>query len=216
MQRSTWVVVLLLCGCPRPVPTQVKQQPASPPPIRIPPGCDVALTGDWQHQDDSTFRYHFEDDRLDATVWVYRVFPPMPKPDAGVRFPGLRFTATGDAGVADAGTPDAGVPDPTHHHPLPADLMPRDGGAPLLASAVIHLRRTPEGFIGEAETLHLLPSGRECRATFNTRVTACTPSSLTLSSATSTPMGEGCQTPSSPQPAAMLEHRLARTDAGAL
>ena len=240
MPRFTSIVVLVLCGCPRPPPTPVEPRPPPPPAIRIPPGCEPALSGDWQHQDDPTFRYHFEDDRAEVTVWVYRVFPPMvvdagsptklfARPDAGVakaRFPGVKFSgppdAGPDAGPPDAGSPDAGAPydagpsDPLHHHPLPPDLMPRDGGTPPLASAVIHLRRTPTGFVGEAEMLHLLASGRECRATFATRVTACTPSTLTLTSATSTPVGEGCQTPSLPQPAAMLEHRLARTDAGAL
>ncbi|MBS1151307.1 MAG: putative lipoprotein [Myxococcaceae bacterium] len=248
MPRRTWLL-LLLCGCPRPVPTPVEPRPPPPPAIRIPPGCELPLTGDWQHQDDPTFRYHFEDDRADVTGWVYRVFPPVGvdagsptrlfpradagagKPAAGVRFPGVRLGGGKDAGAPDAGPPDAGPPDAgppdagppdagpvdtSHRHPLPPDLLPRDGGPPPLATAVIHLRRSPEGFVGETETLHLLPSGRECRATFVTRVTACTPSSLTLSSATSTPVGEGCQTPSLPQPAAMLEHRLARTDAGAL
>lgn len=224
MPRSSWLVLLFLCSCPRPLPTPVEPRPPAPPPIRIPPGCELSLAGDWQHQDEPTFRYHFEDDRLDATVWVYRVFPP-PVVDAGS--PSKLFPRPTDAGVKpappdagmpfDAGAPlDAGPPDPTHHHPLPADLLPRDGGPALLATAVIHLQRTPQGFVGEAEMLHLLPSGRECRATFATRITACTPSTLTLSSATSTPVGEGCQTPSLPQPAAMLEHRLARTDAGAL
>jgi hypothetical protein len=217
MPRCAWVFVVLLCGCPRPVPTPVEPRPAPPPPIQIPPGCDLALSGDWEHQDDPSFRYHFEDDRADVTVWVYRVFPPIGV-DAGspIKPPGA-LPVVPDAGAADAGELlDAGPADPAHRHPLPADLLPTDGGAAPLAASVIHLRRTPAGFIGEAEILHLLPSGRECRATFATRVTACTPSTLTLSSATSTPVGEGCQTPSLPQPAAMLEHRLARTDAGAL
>ncbi len=178
MQRiSPIIAVLLLFGCPRPVPTPVEPRPAPPPPVNIPPGCNASLAGDWVHQDDPTFRYHFEDDGADVTVWVYRAFPPK----------------------ADAGMPEV-----------------IDGGAPAFAAAVIHLRRGPDGFNGETETQHLLASGRECRATFATRVVACAPDSLTLSSATSTPVGEGCQTPPSPQPAAQLEHRLARTDAGAL
>lgn len=90
-----------------------------------------------------------------------------------------------------------------------------DAGPPP-ASAQIRLHRTPNGFVGETEMTHLLASGRECKATFPTEISACGPSTLTLRSAASTPVGEGCQTPSSPQPAAMLEHRLARTDAGAL
>ncbi len=214
MQRAAWVVMLFLCACPRPPPTPVQPKPKPAPAIRIPPGCELSVAGDWQHQDDPTFRYHFEDDRADVTAWVYRVFAPLdagaPKPP---RFPGVRFSAAADAG-ADEG--DAGAVDAGHRFPLPADLLPRDGGLPLLATSVIHLQRTPDGFIGEAETRHLLASGRECRATFATRVTACTPSTLTLASATSTPVGEGCQTPALPQPVAMLEHRLARTDAGAL
>ena len=143
-------------------------------------------------------------------------------PDAGAPDSGWLESGVPDAGVLDAGLEavdagvDAGPAEPAHHHPIPPDLLPRDGGPAPLATSVIHLRRTPDGFVGEAEMLHLLPSGRECRATFATRVTACTLSTLTFSSATSTPVGEGCQTPASPQPAAMLEHRLARTDAGAL
>ena len=155
----------------------MEPRPPPAPANRIPPGCDVSLAGDWVHQDDPTFRYKFEDDRADVTVWVYRAFSP--KPDAG-------------------------------------RVEPMDGGTPALVAAVIHLRRSPDGFVGETETQHLLTSGRECRATFVTRVVACATDSLTLSSATSTPVGEGCQTPPSPQPAALLEHRLARTDAGAL
>lgn len=212
-------------------PPQVKPAPR-PPAIKIPPGCDRSLTGDWQHQDDPTFRYRVEDDRVDTTVWVYRVFPPLvidAGPPPKTRFPSLRIgrvdagseagvpdAGPPAAGVPDAGFPDAGPPDPRHRHPLPPDLLPTDGGLPPLATAVLHLARTPHGFVGEAEMLHLLPSGRECRATFPTQVTACTPSTLTLTSATSTPVGDGCQTPPLPQPAAMLEHRLARTDAGAL
>lgn len=226
MRQAGWLVLLLVSGCPRPLPPPVVKQapkPKPPPAIRIPPGCEGSLTGNWQHEDDPTFRYRFEDDRTDTTVWVYRVFPPLVV-DAGapprIRFPGPRppkADAGVDAGVPDAGPPvDAGPPDPRHRHPLPADLLPADGGFPPLATAVIHLARTPNGFVGEAEMLHLLPSGRECRATFPTQVTACTRSTLTLTSATSTPVGEGCQSPSLPRPAAMLEHRLARTDAGAL
>jgi hypothetical protein len=295
MPRFAWIILVLTLGCPRPVPPPVERirptPPAPPPPIRVPPGCESALSGDWQHENDPSFRYHFEDDGVDATVWVYRVFPPTPvdagrpgrappqldagtqvrdagvikptrSPDGGVikaeralrgpdggviKAPRIRdagFVDAGffdagsfDAGFFDAGSPDAGALDAgdepgvrdggvnagdagpidtSHRHPLPADLLPRDGGVAPLAAAVIHLQRTPNGFIGETEVIHLLASGRECRATFATRITACTPSTLTLSSATSTPVGEGCQTPSLPQPAAMLEHRLARTDAGAL
>jgi hypothetical protein len=234
------------------------------------------LTGEWQHEDDASFRYHFEDDGAEVTVWVYRVFAPkdagvatrlFPRPpsdggtravdagpladsakakktgareraDAGSRegaVPLIPSTVEGrdgglavsqgevipsevegrDGGLREAsGSPDAGGRD--HHHPLPADLLPRDGGTALLPSAVIHLRRTPEGFLGEAETLHLLASGRECRATFSTRISACASSTLTLVSAASTPMGDGCQTPALPQPAALLEHRLTRSDAGEL
>ena len=138
--------------------------------------------------------------------------------DAGPPDGGTPDAGPIDAGSVDAGQEpfDAGPIDVTHHHPLPPDLVPRDGGNPLLASAVIHLRRGPDGFLGEAETLHLLPSGRECRATFPTRIGACGPFTLTLVSAASTPVGDGCQTPASPRPAAQLEHRLARTDAGEL
>ena len=176
MPRPALMVFLFfLCGCPRPPPISAPTKPLAPREARIPPGCDVALTGDWHHQEDPSFRYHFEDDSDDVTIWVYRVF---------------------SAFDASTGGPDA--------------------GAVPLAAAVIHLRRAPNGFVGEAELLHLLPSGRECRATFGTVITACTPSTLTLSSAASTPVGEGCQTPFLPQPAAMLEHRLTRTDAGAL
>ena len=164
--RPAWMLLVCLCGCPRAVPPPPVPQPPAAPVVRIPAGCDGELSGEWQHQDDPTFRYHLEDDRKDVTAWVYRVFVP--------------------------GGQDAG------------------------ATAVVHLRRTAEGFVGTAQSVSLPPSGRECTARFQTRVTACTPSTLTLSSATSTPVGEGCQTPALPQPAAMLEHRLARVDAGAL
>ncbi len=174
--RPAWMLLVCLCGCPRAVPPPPRPPPPPAPPIvQIPAGCDGVLSGEWQHQDDPTFRYHLEDDRKDVTAWVYRVF------DSGGQDAG--------ATVADAGSP---------------------------ATAVVHLRRTAEGFVGIAQSVTLLPSGRECTARFQTRVTACTPSTLTLSSATSTPVGEGCQTPALPQPAAMLEHRLARVDAGAL
>lgn len=169
MHRASLMVVVVLCGCPRPPPAPLEEKPRPPPPpaVKIPPGCEAALTGEWTHQTDPTFRCRIEDDTADATVFVYRAFPET------------------------------------------------DGGRPP-AGAVIHLRRTPKGFVGQTEMTHVLPSGHECQATFPTEVTGCTPSTLTLLAAASTPVGEGCQTPPSPQPAAMLEHRLARTDAGAL
>ncbi len=94
-------------------------------------------------------------------------------------------------------------------------FAPNDGGAPNAAAQLV-LRRTPKGFVGQ--TLSPVPqgSGPPCKAAFPTEITACGPATLTLQSAASTPVGEGCQTPPSPQPAAMLEHRLARSDAGAL
>ena len=244
MRRPAWAILLLFCGCPRPLPPQAK---ALPPPIQIPAGCEASLTGEWRHLEDPSFRYHFQDDGTEATVWVYRVFAaidagthsrlfPRPGRDAGALLDAgqgadggqpLDGGAALDAGPArDAGSPpDGGSPAQAsaadrstlaHHHPLPVDLIPLDGGTPPLATAVIHLRRTADGFLGEAETLHLLPSGRECRATFATRIAACSPATLNLVSATSTPIGEGCQTPSLPRPAALLEHRLARIDAGEL
>lgn len=94
-----------------------------------------------------------------------------------------------------------------------------DGGeatADGAGGAVIRLRRTPKGFVGQTELNVPQPTGPACKALFPTEVTACGPATLTVQSAASTPVGEGCQTPPSPQPAAMLEHRLARTDAGAL
>ncbi len=194
MRRFPWIVAFTLWGCPRPLPAPFPSPPLTPL-VRIPPGCESALTGDWQHVENSTFRYHFEDDLVDVTGWVYRAFGP--------------WQADGER----PDSADGGLSAPVN---LPSDLLPRDAGPGRLASAVIHLRRTPKGFSGEAETLHLLASGQECQAAFATQVTACTPSTLTLLSATSTPIGEGCQAPALPQPAVMLEHRLARTDAGAI
>ncbi len=167
---------------------------------------------------------------MKADAALTRLRPPEATPDGGLADAGppprVSETSSAETSSADAGAADAGNPRPDagfdggeeaeHHHPLPPDLVPRDGGTAPLAAAVIHLRRTPDGFIGEAETLHLLPSGRECRATFPTRIAACGSSTLTLVSAASTPVGDGCQTPALPRPAALLEHHLARTDAGEL
>ncbi len=86
-----------------------------------------------------------------------------------------------------------------------------DGGS---GAPTIRLRRGPDGFVGETHALAGLPSGATCEVTFPTRVKACGAEGLTLESASTGSVGEGCATPARPRNAVMLEHKLTRADAG--
>ncbi|MBX7116777.1 MAG: hypothetical protein K1X64_20795 [Myxococcaceae bacterium] len=98
----------------------------------------------------------------------------------------------------------------------PLDGGALDAGAPALAAQVL-LRRTAQGFKGttQAQAVHPL-GGRTCPVTFATEVTHCDDGGLTLRSATLTSLGEACQPDPSTVSPIMLEHRLARADAGEL
>ena len=87
-----------------------------------------------------------------------------------------------------------------------------DAGPP---AAIITLRRGMHGFTGEVAGKAILPSGEECDVRLPAEVRSCDDGGLTLASAASTAVGEGCQTPTQPRPTAMLEHHLTRADAGA-
>ncbi|MHB8418275.1 MAG: hypothetical protein ACYDCL_09375 [Myxococcales bacterium] len=39
----------------------------------VPPGCDESLSGEWQHQDDSSYRFTARDDGRELTLKPYRV-----------------------------------------------------------------------------------------------------------------------------------------------
>ena len=96
-------------------------------------------------------------------------------------------------------------------------VWPTDAGssdAEQLPSATMVLTRTADGFAGEAVASAAHPSGKSCEVRFATRITDCSDGGLTLQSASAVAMSDTCETPQKPRSPAMLEHRLARADAG--
>ncbi|MCP3144037.1 hypothetical protein [Pyxidicoccus xibeiensis] len=81
-----------------------------------------------------------------------------------------------------------------------------DGGteAPDAGAASIVLQRTPGGFVGETRATGFAGSGAPCPVVFPTEVVSCTDAGLTLRSAASTSIDEGCR----PAPASTTTVRL--------
>lgn len=93
-----------------------------------------------------------------------------------------------------------------------------DGGtdAPDASTATIVLQRTPGGFVGQTHATGFTSSGAPCPVTFPTEVEACADAGLTLRSAASTAIDEGCRTAPSGAPTVRLRQVLLRgePDAG--
>jgi hypothetical protein len=93
-----------------------------------------------------------------------------------------------------------------------------DGGtdAPDAGAASIVLQRTPNGFVGETRATGFAASGTPCPVTFPTEVVACAEAGLTLRSATSTSIDEGCRPAPSGATTVRLQQVLLRgtPDAG--
>lgn len=137
--------------------------PGGEAPVRVPPGCEASLAGDYHHAEDATFRYRAEDDGRTLTLTLVRAVPgPAGAPDAG----------TGGGAAPDAGTA-AG------------------DGAP--GGITVRLQRTPRGFLGETLATGFTASGRPCPVRFPTELVACEARGLTLTTAASAQLGEGCE-----------------------
>ncbi|MCY1020753.1 hypothetical protein [Pyxidicoccus sp. MSG2] len=93
-----------------------------------------------------------------------------------------------------------------------------DGGtdAPDASTATIVLHRTPEGFVGQTHATGFAGSGAPCPVVFPTEVEACADAGLTLRSAASTSIDEGCRAAPSGAPTVRLRQVLLRgePDAG--
>lgn len=93
-----------------------------------------------------------------------------------------------------------------------------DGGteAPDASTTSIVLQRTPAGFVGETRSTGFTGSGAPCPVVFPTEAVACNEAGLTLRSAASTAIDEGCRTATTGLPSARLEQVLLRgtPDAG--
>lgn len=118
-----------------------------------------------------------------------------------------RYFATDDGGtltlVAYRGWPtDAGTAQ---------NALDGGDGAP---AAVVTLHRSSEGFAGEAVATIQHPTGKSCAVRFVTRAVSCADGGLSLQSAASVAVSDTCETPQKPRAEPLLEHRLARPDAG--
>ena len=121
-----------------------------------------------------------------------------------------------DLGYSYQAQDDGGTLVLTAYRSWPLDGGALDAGARALA-AYVSLRRTAQGFKGSTQAQAVHPSGgRTCPVTFPTEVTHCDDGGLTLRSATMASLGEACQPDPSTVGPIMLEHRLARADAGGL
>ncbi len=93
-----------------------------------------------------------------------------------------------------------------------------DGGtpAPDASTTSIVLQRTPAGFVGETRATGFTGSGAPCPVVFPTEAVACSDAGLTLRSAASTAINEGCQSDPTRAPGVRLEQVLLRgaPDAG--
>jgi hypothetical protein len=83
-------------------------------------------------------------------------------------------------------------------------------GATAEAPVRIILQRTPEGFVGHAESV-AFPGGAGCPVTFPTRVVACEEHALTLATVAEVSVDDGsCEVALPPEPMPWTEHRLVR------
>ena len=93
-----------------------------------------------------------------------------------------------------------------------------DGGteSPDAGAASIVLQRTPEGFVGETRATGFTGGGVPCPVAFPTEVVSCAEAGLTLRSATSTSIDEGCRPAQTGAPTVRLQQVLLRgaPDAG--
>ena len=79
--------------------------------------------------------------------------------------------------------------------------------------ATVELRRTPDGFLGQAESLVATPGGPPCRVKFDAEVLACQLGALELRSAASASVDARCRMPAGEAMGPMLQHRLVRAPA---
>jgi hypothetical protein len=77
--------VLSLTACPAKAPPRVQTAPASPPAVRVPPGCEKNQSGDYFHAQNPAFRYLGQDDGGTLTLAVVRAWADggVESPDAG-------------------------------------------------------------------------------------------------------------------------------------
>ncbi len=87
-----------------------------------------------------------------------------------------------------------------------------EGGTdvPDAGAASIVLQRTPEGFLGETRAMGFAGSGTPCPVVFPTEVVSCADAGLTLRSAASTSIDEGCRPAPSGAPTVRLQQVLLR------
>jgi hypothetical protein len=79
--------------------------------------------------------------------------------------------------------------------------------------STVELRRTPDGFVGQAESLVATPGGPPCRARFDAELLACEPGALVLRSVASASVDARCRMPTGELPGPLLQHRLVRPSA---
>jgi hypothetical protein len=60
----------VLMACPARIPSP--PDPAAPPPVRVPPGCEANQAGEYHHAENPAFRYLGEDDGGTLTLVVTR------------------------------------------------------------------------------------------------------------------------------------------------
>jgi hypothetical protein len=77
----------------------------------------------------------------------------------------------------------------------------------------VELRRTPDGFVGQAEALVATPAGPPCRAKFDAEVLSCEQGTLVLRSVATASVDARCRMPAAEAPGPMLQHKLVRPDA---
>lgn len=183
MRFGAFGLIVLASACVRSTPPASPPPPPAPTPVDIPPGCEAALGGPWQHSEDPTYLYEGDDDGGTLTLRVSR----RAALDAG--FHPRRFRR--DAGPSES--VDAGL-------------------ATDLPATVVELRRTSTGFFGDTLATVPHPSGRACEVRFPTRVLACGDAGLILETSAATALGDSCQAPASPLEVPRQQHTLRRPE----
>jgi hypothetical protein len=77
----------------------------------------------------------------------------------------------------------------------------------------VSVTRTLNGFVGETRAVLFVASGHACPVEFPTEITGCEDGGLLLKSAVAGAVDVSCRTPLAGHQAAMVEHRLVRTQA---